>query len=207
MKRLVAVGILASMVFTVLAQTVKTSFTGMECEHLRVRTPGLFEEGKGFTLRLDSLPQDAYCFPLPGGKVISKYGSRGGRHSGYDIKTKANDTIRSVFDGVVRLSKPYAAYGNLIVIRHANGLESVYSHQSKNLVKSGDSVHAGQPIGLTGRSGRATTEHLHFEFRIDGQHFNPDLILDMQHRKLHPKTYRVTRTKEGIQLKPENEKQ
>jgi murein DD-endopeptidase MepM/ murein hydrolase activator NlpD len=112
-----------------------------------------------------------------------------------------------VFDGVVRLSKPYAAYGNLIVIRHANGLESVYSHQSKNLVKSGDTVHAGQPIGLTGRSGRATTEHLHFEFRIDGQHFNPDPILDMQHRKLHPKTYRVTRTKEGIQLKPENEKQ
>ena len=207
MKRLATVGILACMALAVFAQAVKTSFTGMEREHLRVRTPGLFEGGKGFSLRLDSLPEDAFCYPLPGGKVISKYRSRGGSHSGHDIKTRANDTIRSVFDGVVRLSKPYAAYGNLIVIRHANGLESVYSHQSKNLVKSGDTVRAGQPIGLTGRSGRATTEHLHFEFRIDGQHVNPDLILDTQHRRLHPKVYWVTRTKEGIQLKPENEKQ
>ena len=207
MKRLATVGILHFMALAVFAQAVKTSFTGMEREHLRVRTPGLFEGGKGFSLRLDSLPEDAFCYPLPGGKVISRYGSRGGSHSGHDIKTRANDTIRSVFDGVVRLSKPYAAYGNLIVIRHANGLESVYSHQSKNLVKSGDTVRAGQPIGLTGRSGRATTEHLHFEFRIDGQHVNPDLILDTQHRRLHPKVYWVTRTKEGIQLKPENEKQ
>lgn len=93
----------------------------------------------------------------PGAKVISAYGTRGG-HSGADIKTCAKDTIRAAFDGVVRMSKPYYAYGNLVVVRHANGLETIYSHNFKNLVQSGDTVKAGQPIGLTGRTGRATTE-------------------------------------------------
>lgn len=97
---------------------------------------------------------------MPGGKVISGYGTRGG-HSGDDIKTCARDTIRAAFDGVVRMAKPYGAYGNVIVIRHPNGLETVYSHNVKNLVKSGDVVKAGMAIGLTGRTGRATTEHLH----------------------------------------------
>ena len=81
------------------------------------------------------------------------------------------------------MSKPYYAYGNLVVIRHANGLETIYSHNCKNLVRSGDVVKAGQPIGLTGRTGRATTEHVHFETRINGQHFNPNLIFDLKERK------------------------
>ena len=76
------------------------------------------------------------------------------------------------------MAKPYAAYGNVVVVRHTNGLESVYSHNSRNLVKSGDVVKAGTPLALTGRTGRATTEHLHLEFRIDGQHFNPSLVLE-----------------------------
>lgn len=70
-------------------------------------------------------------------------------------------------------------------MRHDNGLESIYSHNSRNLVKSGDIVKAGDAVGLTGRTGRATTEHLHLEFRIDGQHFNPNLIFDMKDRILH----------------------
>jgi len=69
-------------------------------------------------------------------------------------------------------------------VRHDNGLESIYSHNSRNLVKSGDIVKAGDAVGLTGRTGRATTEHLHLEFRIDGQHFNPNLIFDMKGRTL-----------------------
>ena len=93
--------------------------------------------------------------------------------------------IRCAFDGIVRMAKTYAAYGNVVVVRHDNGLESIYSHNSRNLVKSGDIVKAGDAVGLTGRTGRATTEHLHLEFRIDGQHFNPNLIFDMKDRTLH----------------------
>lgn len=154
----------------------KSNFTAMEVNHIRVNTPGLFNERKSFSIHLDSIKENEYCFPLPGGKVISAYGARRG-HSGTDIKTKANDTIRCAFDGIVRMAKTYAAYGNVVVVRHDNGLESIYSHNSRNLVKSGDIVKAGDAVGLTGRTGRATTEHLHLEFRIDGQHFNPNLIL------------------------------
>ena len=132
-----------------LAQQKKATFTTMEVNHIRVATPGLFDKGKSIKIHLDSLQETVYCFPLPGGKVISPYGRGGGRHSGVDIKTRANDTIRCAFDGVVRMSKPYSAYGNVIVVRHKSGLETIYSHNSKNLVQSGDTVRAGQPIGLT----------------------------------------------------------
>ena len=117
------------------------------------------------------------------------------------IKTCANDTIRAAFDGVVRMSKPYYAYGNLVVIRHANGLETIYSHNCKNLVRSGDVVKAGQPIGLTGRTGRATTEHVHFETRINGQHFNPNLIFDLKERKLRKECIKCSKNGSGIIVK------
>lgn len=82
------------------------------------------------------------------------------------------------------MSKMYGGYGNIIVIRHPNGLETVYSHNFKNFVRSGDKVKAGEPIALTGRTGRATTEHIHFEVRINGQHINPSLLFDMKTRAL-----------------------
>lgn len=178
----------------------KSNFTTMEVNHVRVRTPGLFAGRRSFSIRLDSLRENEYCFPLPGGKVISAYGGRRG-HSGTDIKTKANDTIRCVFDGVVRMAKPYAAYGNVIVVRHANGLESIYSHNSENLVKSGNVVKAGDAIGLTGRTGRATTEHLHLEFRVDGQHFNPNLIFNMKDRTLRREEIVCTKAGNGVTVK------
>jgi len=175
-------------------------FSNMEVNHIRVRTPGLFEGTLRFLVHLDSLDEERYCFPLPGAKVISAYGARRG-HSGTDLKTKANDTIRCVFDGVVRMSKSYAAYGNVVVVRHDNGLESVYSHNSKNLVKSGDFVRAGQPIGLIGRTGRATTEHLHFEFRVNGQPFNPDIVFNLQDGVLRRETLICSKMKNGIVVK------
>lgn len=185
-----------------LAQEKKPAFSSMEVNHIRVATPGLFAKGKSIYIHLDSLQESGYCFPLPGGKVISHYGRGGGRHSGVDIKTRANDTIRSAFRGVVRMSKPYSAYGNVIVIRHPSGLETVYSHNSKNLVQSGDSVRAGQPIALTGRTGRATTEHLHFETRINGQHFNPNIIFNMEKRTLRHECIRCTKNSNGIVVRP-----
>lgn len=172
----------------------------MEVNHVRVATPGLFAKSNHIYLHLDSLQEHEYAFPLPGAKVISAYGTRGG-HSGADIKTCAKDTIRAAFDGVVRMSKPYYAYGNIVVIRHANGLETLYSHNFKNLVKAGDVVKAGQPIGLTGRTGRATTEHVHFETRINGQHFNPNLIFDLKERTLRKECIKCTKNGSKIVVK------
>ena len=113
------------------AQEKKTAFSAMETSHIRVATPGLFSQSGQIELPLDSIPDTEYSFPLPGGKVISHYGRGQGRHSGIDIKTHAKDTIRSAFNGVVRMSKSYSAYGNVIVVRHGFGLETVYSHNSK----------------------------------------------------------------------------
>ena len=180
----------------------KPSFSAREMADVRVATPGLFAKGNHIYLHLDSLKDHEYAFPLPGGKVISAYGTRGrGGHSGTDIKTCAKDTIRAAFDGVVRMSKPYYAYGNIVVIRHANGLETLYSHNFKNLVKTGDVVKAGQAIGLTGRTGRATTEHVHFETRINGQHFNPNLIFDLKERTLRKECIKCTKNGSKIVVK------
>ena len=180
----------------------KPSFSAREMADVRVATPGLFAKSNHIYLHLDSLKDHEYAFPLPGGKVISAYGTRGrGGHSGTDIKTCAKDTIRAAFDGVVRMSKPYYAYGNIVVIRHANGLETLYSHNFKNLVKAGDVVKAGQAIGLTGRTGRATTEHVHFETRINGQHFNPNLIFDLKERTLRKECIKCTKNGSKIVVK------
>ena len=178
----------------------KPSFSAREMADVRVTTPGLFAKSNHIYLHLDSLKDHEYAFPLPGGKVISAYGTRGG-HSGTDIKTCAKDTIRAAFDGVVRMSKPYYAYGNIVVIRHANGLETLYSHNFKNLVKAGDVVKSGQAIGLTGRTGRATTEHVHFETRINGQHFNPNLIFDLKERTLRKERIKCTKNGSKIVVK------
>lgn len=182
-----------------------SQFTSMEVNHIRVATPGLFSEGKYLYFHLDSLAERGYAFPLPGAKIISPYGLARG-HSGADIKTRANDTIRCAFDGVVRMAKPYSAYGNVVVVRHSGGLETIYSHNSKNFVKSGDAVKAGQPIGLTGRTGRATTEHLHFETRINGQHFNPNIIFDLEKGILRKDCIKCSKNGNGVVVKLQSKK-
>lgn len=163
---------------------ISVNFSDREKRDIAVPDPLLMAEENSMLIDLSLIQKEDYAFPLPGAKVISPYAGRRKHHTGVDLKTRANDTIVSAFDGIVRLAKPYAAYGNVIVVRHYNGLETVYSHNSKNLVKPGDCVKAGQPIALTGRTGRATTEHLHFEVRVNGQHFNPNLVFDLQARKL-----------------------
>ena len=178
----------------------KPHFSSMEINHIRVATPGLFTKDKNLLLYLDTLTENEYAFPLPGAKVISPYGTRRG-HSGADLKTCAGDTIRAAFSGVVRMSKPYAAYGNVVVIRHSNGLETIYSHNVKNLVQSGDWVLAGQPVALTGRTGRAKTEHLHFESRINGQHFNPDLIFNLKEGTLRKECVQCVKKGNGVTVK------
>ena len=140
---------------------------------------------------LSRFAQTEWAYPLPGAKVISGYGRRGGRtHTGVDLKTKANDDILAAFDGVVTMAQKYAAYGNCIRIKHPCGIETLYSHNSQNLVKVGDRVKAGQVIALTGRTGRASTEHLHFECRINGRTFDPAKLFNHQSHAL--KTHTLT---------------
>ena len=149
-----------------------------------------FEESDTVEWDLTEMEGDEWCYPLLDSKVISPYGNRRRNHihSGVDIKTRANDDVRAAFDGEVILSGPYSGYGNCIKIRHGNGLVTLYGHQSKNFVKVGDRVEAGQVIGLTGRTGRATTEHVHFEIFFCGRRYNPNILFDHANHCLQPKT-------------------
>ena len=147
-----------------------------------------------FLLDLEKIEEHAWAYPLPDARVISPYGGAR-RHSGVDLKTKPNDEIYAAFDGEVVASGPYYGYGNCIRIKHAYGLETLYSHQSKNMVKQGDKVKAGQVIGLTGRTGRATTEHLHFEVSFGGKRLDPAIIFDHSNHKLKAATLHLTKGK------------
>ncbi|MDD2226664.1 MAG: peptidoglycan DD-metalloendopeptidase family protein, partial [Dysgonamonadaceae bacterium] len=103
------------------------------------------------------------------------------------------DTIYAAFDGKIRV-KDYerGGYGNYIVIRHINGLETVYGHLSKFLVEENDFVESGQPIGLAGSTGRSTGPHLHFETRFLGRPINPNFIVDFNNKVCHRDEYAVT---------------
>ena len=151
-----------------------------------------FRDNKTFELDLQKIESKHWAYPLPGAKVISPYGGAR-RHSGVDLKTKPNDEIVAAFDGEVVASGPFYGYGNCIRIKHAFGFETLYSHQSKNLVKKGDKVKAGQVIGLTGRTGRATTEHLHFEMSFGGRRFDPAVVFDHSNRQLKTTTLKLTK--------------
>jgi len=161
------------------------TFIGAEKYLVRAKTEKLFEKRNELLVDLGQINETSFFFPLPGARFLSPYGIRRGRnHTGIDIKTFANDTVRAAFDGVVRIAGRAKGYGNVVVIRHYNGLETVYGHHARLLVKAGDKVKAGMAIGLEGRTGRATTDHLHFETRINGQPFDPSLIIDFHTQKL-----------------------
>ena len=125
---------------------------------------------------VDSL--ESYHYPYIG-RITSRYGPRKGRaHQGIDLALKTGDPIYATFDGKVRISKAMGDYGNLVIIRHNNGLETYYAHLSKREVEAGDWVVAGQQIGLGGSTGRSTGPHLHYEVRYKGQSFDPERIVD-----------------------------
>jgi murein DD-endopeptidase MepM/ murein hydrolase activator NlpD len=121
-------------------------------------------------------------FQLPTtGNVISKFGPRRGRmHTGTDIKKVKGDTIYAAYDGQVTMAKYYYGYGNLVVLDHGHSLETYYSHLSKCLVKPGEPIKIGEPIGLAGATGRATTTHLHFEIREEGKPYDAEMVFDFE---------------------------
>ena len=130
-------------------------------------------------------------------RVTSNYGYRakfGRMHKGIDLGIRSNDTIYAAYDGKVRLTSYEArGYGNYIIIRHPNELETVYGHLNKSLVKPNQVVKAGQPIGLGGSTGRSTGPHLHFETRYMGYAINPSAIFDFANKTVHTDTYTFTK--------------
>ncbi len=145
----------------------------------------------------DTVRIDLSSYTSPGYRyVTSEFGGRWGRlHAGIDLKVFIGDTIYCAFDnGVVRIQKfDRRGYGHYVVVRHENGLETLYGHMSKTLVEEGQSLRAGQAIGLGGSTGRSTGPHLHFELRYLGNPINPRDAIDFNSGKIHDKTLVLTK--------------
>ena len=143
---------------------------------------------------------DLSNFTMPTlGYTTSNYGHRGRRmHHGIDLKVQIGDTIYAAFDGKVRLTQfERRGYGNYVVLRHPNGLETVYGHLSKFLVSPDDVVKSGDPIALGGNTGRSTGSHLHFETRFLGKSINPTEIVDFDNKQIKYNTYVVNTARLG----------
>ena len=140
------------------------------------------------TFRID---MTGFCMPTTNTKITSKFGPRRRRmHNGIDVKVYIGDTIRSAFSGKVRMVKyERRGYGKYVVIRHDNGLETIYGHLSKQMVKEDQYVEAGEVIGLGGNTGRSTGSHLHFETRFLGQAINPALLFDFEKQDIVADSY------------------
>lgn len=141
----------------------------------------------------DSLVLDVSAWSMPCmGAVTSNFGYRARwhrNHYGIDLKVNIGDPVRAAFDGKVRIVSNQGGYGNVVVVRHNNGLETVYGHLSKHLVHVDQYVKAGEIIALGGNTGRSTGPHLHFETRFLGVPINPAEIFDFQNKVTHMDTY------------------
>ncbi len=158
--------------------------------------------------RVDMLPDEInlllvkdsgdFCFPVRNMKT-SPYGWRWKRgHYGVDIRLRTGDPVRAAFSGTVRVAGRMGGYGNCIVVRHSNGLETLYGHLSKINVKHGQEVAAGEVIGLGGSTGRSTGPHLHFECRFLYQPFDPEWILDFENYALRTRRLHLDKSYFGI---------
>lgn len=134
-----------------------------------------------------------YAMPTPSTKITDIFGYRPNRrrlHQGMDIKVQTGDTIYAAFDGKVRItSYQRRGYGYYVVIRHNNGIETLYAHLSKRLVNVNQNVKAGEPIGLGGNTGRSSGSHLHFETILMGKSIDPALMFDFKNQKMTGESY------------------
>lgn len=139
-----------------------------------------------------------FVFPTPDKALVSShFGPRHRRfHYGVDLALATGEPIYAAFDGIIRFSKYNSSYGNLIVIRHDNGLETYYAHLSKRLVTAGTRVRAGEEIGLCGNTGHSRGSHLHFEIRYNGNAMNPENIISCESHTLLSQN--ITLTKESF---------
>ena len=146
-----------------------------------------------------------YCHFVPPikGLITSYFGWRDGKsHNGIDIDLQVWDPVVSSFDGMVRIARYHPGYGRVVIIRHYNGLETLYAHLHRLKVKPGDIVEAGQLIGLGGSSGKSTGSHLHFEVRFKGKALNPKQIIDFNNNCLISDSIKLVKTRWSYQPIP-----
>ena len=150
------------------------------------------------TVMFEFDPKTFYC--TPDAKLNSPFGPRRGRqHKGIDTDLDTGDTLKAMFNGKVRYAKDASGYGNLVIIRHHNGLETYYAHLSKILVEPGDVLKAGVVIGLGGETGNALGPHLHFEIRYKDHAFDPEKVIDLKNQCLKSTTLYLTKEDFGWQ--------
>lgn len=144
------------------------------------------------TLRLELSVEDCdHAMPCSG-HITSPFGPRRHRmHYGVDLKLNTGDPVVCAFPGMVRISKYNRTFGNVVVVRHHNGLETLYAHLSKRGVEPGQMVEAGDTLGLGGNTGRSYGSHLHFETRFLDQPIDPTLLFDVEHGVLKAKTLEI----------------
>lgn len=150
-------------------------------------------------LQLSSLPESVWIdlrravLPTNSTAVANGFGDHQGRHhNGIDLRLKTGDTIRAAFDGrVATVENLPKTYGKYIILRHSDGLETVYAHLSAQLVTESQDVRAGDPIGLGGNTGRSTGPHLHFETRLNGKAIDPALMFDFKNHRVVAQTVGV----------------
>ena len=145
-----------------------------------------------------------YVPPIIG--PITSYFGDGRNHTGMDIDLQVWDTVVSAFDGVVRISRKHGGYGRVVVVRHYNGLETLYAHLHRLKVVSGDVVKAGQLIGLGGSSGHSSGSHLHFECRFKGKPLNPSHFINYRTNKLVADTITLVKTRWSYSAVPKGVK-
>jgi murein DD-endopeptidase MepM/ murein hydrolase activator NlpD len=134
-----------------------------------------------------------YCHPFKGA-TTSNFGYRHGQpHFGVDVKLEIGDSVHAAFEGKVRIAKRNKSYGNVVIIRHPNGLETYYAHLSKLLVEAGQDVDAGTIIGLGGNTGHSFGSHLHFEVRYKGMPIDPNDVVNFAEFKLKSDTFLITK--------------
>jgi murein DD-endopeptidase MepM/ murein hydrolase activator NlpD len=151
----------------------------------------------------DTLNECRFYNPYKG-LITSNFGWRSGRaHNGIDIDLEVWDPVVASFDGMVRVARMHTGYGRVVIIRHYNGLETLYAHLHRLKVKPGDIVEAGQVIGLGGSSGRSSGSHLHFEVRFKGKPLNPKSIIDFNNNKLKTNSIKLVKTKYSFAAVPD----
>jgi murein DD-endopeptidase MepM/ murein hydrolase activator NlpD len=147
----------------------------------------------------------SYYFAPFKGVITSNYGWREGRiHKGIDIDLEKGDKVSAAFDGKVRFAKKQGGFGNVVILMHPNGLETVYAHLSKIKVKEGDVVLSGQTIGLGGNTGHSFGSHLHFELRYKGHAMNPATFISFTEHKLIYHTVTIKNSKHILCAFPSN---
>jgi murein DD-endopeptidase MepM/ murein hydrolase activator NlpD len=141
------------------------------------------------------------------GPITSQFGWRdSAQHNGIDIDLNRGDKVSAAFDGMVRVARRYGSFGNVVIIRHYNGLETIYAHLSKIKVKPGQLISSGDLVGLGGSTGHSTGTHLHFEVRFKGVPINPKYFISLSEQKLMCEEFTLKKTKWGLAAFPKNTK-